>query len=64
MKKVKRYYRSVKEKAKLSDEEVEKLEDNIYSKFDSVYDAFIEIGRNGIESVKELKLAKKTAVTN
>ena len=52
---------NVKEKAKLSDEEVEKLEDSIYSKFDSVYDAFIEIGRNGIGSVKELKLAKKTA---
>ena len=41
--------------------EIEKLEDSIYSKFDSVYDAFISIGRNGIESVKELKLAKKTA---
>jgi len=53
---------NVKEKAKLSDEEIEKLEDSIYSKFDSVYDAFIEIGRNGIESVKELKLGKKTAV--
>ena len=52
---------NVKEKAKLSDGEVEKLEDSIYSKFDSVYDAFIEIGRNGMESVKELKLAKKTA---
>ncbi len=53
---------NVKDKAKLSDEEIEKLEDSIYSKFDSVYDAFINIGRNGIESVKELKLAKKTAV--
>ena len=52
---------NVQEKAKLSDEEVEKLEDSIYSKFDSVYDAFILIGRNGIESVKELKLTKKTA---
>jgi translation initiation factor 2 subunit 1 len=51
---------NVKEKAKLTDEEIEKLEDSIYSKFDSVYDAFIEIGRNGIESVKELKIAKKT----
>jgi len=51
---------NVKDKAKLSDEEIEKLEDIIYSKFDSVYDAFIEIGRNGIESVKELKLTKKT----
>jgi translation initiation factor 2 subunit 1 len=46
----------------LSDEEIEKLEDNIYSKFDSIYDAFIEIGRNGIDSVKELKLAKKTTI--
>lgn len=52
---------NVQEKAKLTDEEIEKLEDSIYSRFDSVYDAFIEIGRNGIESVKDLKLAKKTA---
>jgi len=52
---------NVQEKGKLTDEEIEKLEDNIYSKFDSVYDAFISIGRNGIESVKELKLTKKTS---
>ena len=52
---------NVQEKAKLSDTDVEKLEDNIYSKYDSVYDAFIEIGRNGIDSVKELKIPKKTA---
>jgi len=67
LKEVKKYEKgktllqNVQEKAKLSDEEIEKLEDSIYSKFDSVYDAFIEIGRNGIESVNELKLAKKTA---
>ncbi|WP_428325051.1 translation initiation factor IF-2 subunit alpha [Nitrosopumilus sp.] len=52
---------NVQEKAKLSDEDIEKLEDNIYLKYDSVYDAFIEIGRNGIDSVKELKIPKKTA---
>jgi translation initiation factor 2 subunit 1 len=52
---------NVKEKGNLSDEDIEKLEDTIYSKFDSVYDAFIEIARNGIESIKELKLPKKTA---
>jgi translation initiation factor 2 subunit 1 len=67
LKEVKKYEKgktllqNVQEKTKLTDEEIEKLEDDIYSKFDSVYDAFIEIGRNGIESVKELKLAKKTA---
>ena len=27
-----------------------------------MYDAFIEIGRNGIDSIKEFKLTKKTAV--
>ena len=52
---------NVQEKAKLSDVDIEKLEDSIYSKYDSVYDAFIEIGRNGIDSVKELKIPKKTA---
>ena len=66
LKEVKKYEKgktllqSVQEKAKLSDNEIEKLEDSIYSKFDSVYDAFIEIGRNGINSIKELKLNKKT----
>ncbi|RNJ74819.1 MAG: S1 RNA-binding domain-containing protein [Nitrosopumilus sp. B06] len=52
---------NVKEKAEISDKEIEKLEDKIYSKYDSVYDAFIAIGRDGIDSVKDLKLAKKTA---
>jgi len=52
---------NVQEKAKLSDADIEKLEDSIYSKYDSVYDVFIEIGRNGIDSVKELKIPKKTA---
>ena len=53
--------KSVQDKASLSDKEIEKLEDDIYSNFDSVYDAFIEIARNGIKSIKGLKLAKKTA---
>ena len=70
LKEVKKYQKgktllqNVQEKANLSDEEIEKLEDDIYSKFDSVYDAFIAIGRNGIESVKELKLAKKNCNNN
>ena len=48
LKEVKKYEKgktllqNVQEKTKLSDEEIEKLEDDIYSKFDSVYDAFIE----------------------
>ena len=52
---------NLKEKAKLNDSDIEKLEDRLYSNYDSVYDAFIEIGRNGIDSLKDLKIPKKTS---
>ena len=54
---------NLKEKANLSDAEIEKFEDSIYSKYNSVYDAFIDIGRNGIGIVKDLNIAKNTADT-
>lgn len=52
--------KEVQEKAKLSKNEIEKLEDALYSKYDSIYDAFMDIARNGISSISELKLSKKT----
>ncbi len=52
---------NLKENANLSDQEIETLEDSIYSKYDSVYDAFIDIGRNGIGAIKNLNITKKTA---
>ena len=52
---------NLKENADLTDKEIEKLEDNIFSKYESVYDAFVDIARNGIDSVKELKISKKVA---
>ena len=52
---------NLREKAGLSDADIERLEDGLYSKYDSVYDAFVEIGRNGIGSVKDLRIPKKTA---
>ena len=51
---------SVKKKINLSDDDIEKLEESLYSKFESVYDAFSEIARNGISVINELKLPKKT----
>ncbi len=42
---------SVREKAGLSEDDISDVEDKIYSKFDSVYDAFIEVGRRGGSSV-------------
>ena len=52
---------SVKEKTGLADNEISDLEDTIYTKFDSVYDAFIAVGRKGIVAVSGLNIAEKTA---
>ena len=52
--------KNIQEKAKLSDEDVEKLEDKIFSKYDAVYDGIIDIARNGIKVFSDLKLPKKT----
>jgi len=51
--------KKVQEKAKLSTEDIEKLEDVLYSKYDSIYDAFMDIARNGISVIEELKVPKK-----
>jgi len=52
--------KNIQEKAKLSDEDVEKLEDKIFSKYDAVYDGIIDVARNGIKVFIDLKLPKKT----
>jgi translation initiation factor 2 subunit 1 len=65
LKEVKKYEKgktlleNLQEKVNLTDEEVEKLEDKFYTKFDSVYDGFMEIARNGVSVVTDLKLTKK-----
>ena len=65
LKEVKKYEKgktlleNLQEKIDLTDEEVEKLEDKFYTKFDSVYDGFMQIARNGISIVTDLKLTKK-----
>ena len=50
---------NLKDNGKLTDKEIEKLEDAIFAKYESVYDGFIDIARNGIDAVKELKITKK-----
>ena len=50
---------NLKDKAVLSDKDVEKIEDALFEKYDSIYDAFLDIARNGISSIKELKFSKK-----
>jgi translation initiation factor 2 subunit 1 len=51
---------AVKDSAALSDKDIEKLEDAIFSKYDFVYDAFLDVITKGVSVLDELKLAKKT----
>ena len=51
--------KSIQEKTKLSSTEIENLEDKIFSKYDSIYDAVIDIARRGIDVLNDLKLPKK-----
>ena len=51
---------SVKETGKISDKEIEALEESIFSKYDSIYDAFLDVARKGIDVLNDLKLPKKT----
>ena len=50
---------NIKEKAKLSDSELEKLEESLFSKYDSVYDAFVDIVKKTYRFYQNLKLSKK-----
>jgi len=52
--------KNIQEKAKMSDSNIEKLEDKILSRYDSVYDGIVDIIKNGIIVFSELKLPKKT----
>lgn len=51
--------KTIKEKASLSDAEIEKIEDKLYSKNDSIYDALVNVARDGTDSLSSLKLPKK-----
>ena len=51
---------NVKETGKISDKDIEDLEESIFSKYDSIYDAFLDVARKGIDVLNDLKLPKKT----
>jgi translation initiation factor 2 subunit 1 len=52
--------KNIQKKASLSDAEIEKIEDKIFSKYDSVYDAVIDIATNGIQVFNDLDMPEKT----
>lgn len=50
---------AVKESSGITDKELEKIEDAIFTKYDFVYDMFLEVVTKGITVIDELKLPKK-----
>jgi len=49
----------IKTKSNLSDKEIEKIEDKILEKYDFIHDAIIDIARNDISVIDDLKLSKE-----
>lgn len=50
---------AVKDSAGITDKEVEKLEDSIFTKYNFVYDMFLDVVTKGISAIEELKLPRK-----
>lgn len=51
--------KSIVDKAGISDQERERIEELLYSKYDSLYDAFMDIATRGTAAVSTLKVPKK-----
>ena len=51
--------KNIQDKAKLSSEEVDELEEKLLSKYKSVYDAIIDIATKNISVIDDLKISKK-----
>ena len=55
--------KNIQEKAKLTTKQIEELEDRFLSKYDSVYDAMLNIAIKGNEEINDLKLQEKILTT-
>lgn len=55
--------KNIQEKADLTNKQLEKLEDQLLSKYNSVYDAVVDIATNNISVLDDLKLEKNVLPT-
>lgn len=55
--------KNIQEKAKLTTKQIEGLEDKFLSKYDSVYDAMLNIAIKGNDEINDLKLGEKVLTT-
>jgi translation initiation factor 2 subunit 1 len=51
------FLQSIKEGANLSDKQLDSLEDGLYSRYDSIYAAFMDVARNGTAVLKGMDLS-------
>jgi len=55
--------KNIQEKSELTTKQIEELEDQFLSKYDSVYDAMLNVAIKGIGEINDLKLQKKVLTT-
>ena len=55
--------KNIQEKTNLTEKQIEKLEDDLLSKYNSVYDAVVDIATNGISVLDDIKLGKNVLPT-
>jgi len=55
--------KNIQEKAKLTTKQIEELEDKFLAKYDSVYDAMLNIAIKGSDEIDDLELQKKVLTT-
>jgi len=55
--------KNIQEKTGLTDKQIEKLEDQLLSKYNSVYDAIVDIATNNISVLDDIKLEKNVLST-
>ena len=55
--------KNIQEKSKLTEKQIEELEDKFLSKYDSVYDAMLNVAIKGSDEITDLKLQKKVLTT-
>lgn len=52
----KKIIQTIQEKTQMSNADLEKFEESLYSKYDSAYDAFIDVAAKGIKVISDLNL--------
>ncbi len=59
----KKIIQNIQKKYHVSKTDIESLEDSLYSRYDNIYDAFVDIASKGIAVISDLKLSRKITLS-